>query len=384
MNAAVVVAGIHDRWDEPQLVARRLAGALAHRGRVSILVGGRRVDARREGMFDVFEYPCAPPDDARAVLLGRALAAAGTITKRGGPGQSVRRLEEEYFLALGEYAPGLVARVSEGEFDLVVFVGATSGHFVFGSRVVPPTVPMFVAPLPRSRQVLQLATVREALLHADTLLFTTSSEARDVEEAIPEVTSVRRSVVGTVVRTNELATQAFPNAFPDEPVVVVVADWLKVRDWPLWARWAGMANRELSQRGQVRAIGPGAARLPRGFAGESSASRIDLWRWMSHAVAVVDPMPYSCVGIPALEALSFGVSLLAPADSGATRAHAEDSNGGLWFRTYDEFVRSVDHLLDHPSQRAALGRNGQRYADTGFSDTKGFVDGVLDAVARPA
>lgn len=378
MRMAVVASGIHDRWDEPQLTARRIAGALAHEGRVSLFIAGDRTSSSAEGMFDVHRHAAVPPNHERGTLLGRALA--GASTERRAIGHGVRRLEEEYFLARGEYAPGLVAQLGSETFDLVVLVGLSSGHATFAARVIAPKTHCLVAPVPTDRASLRLSLVHETLARADAVLMTSEVEAQDVEHAFPGAIG-KSTMVGTVVRTNELATQALPAAYPDEPTVVVAADWERVEDCSRWARWGVMLNDDLRGRAQVRAIGPSANRLPGAFAGASAPSRIDLWRWMSHALAVVDPTGYRAIGFPTLEAMSFGVPVLGSAEAGATRFHAETSNGGLWFRTYEELRGCIEYLLVDDRAWSAMGSRGKYYAEDRFASTESFVAAVLKATA---
>lgn len=49
------------------------------------------------------------------------------------------------------------------------------------------------------------------------------------------------------------------------------------------------------------------------------------------------------------------------AECHVTRYHCEESNGGLWFKTYAEFEEVLDRLLDGSELRDAMGLSGQRY-----------------------
>lgn len=367
MRVAVVAPGVHDRWDEVHVVARRLAGALAHEAEVSVLVPGAERATATEGLLAVETFEAMPGDAARARVLRVAVSAAGA---------AVASWEDELFTAEGAWSPALVEHVCESSWDVVVLVGATRGVASFCARALPGDVPVVVASVVDDPARLSFAGVRRVLDRADVVVTFSESERSVVERAVGG--GVRR--LGFVVRTNEIAAQSVPIAFPRVPVVTVTTDWSRLADRPRWLRWSTLLQRDVGARVDVRAVGPAANRVPPPLAGESSPSRIDSWRWISHSLAVVDPAPYCSVGIPALEALTFGVPVIVPAGSGASVEHADRGNCGLWYRGYDELRACIELLLDEPQTRAALGRSGRAYEEEGFGDTKRFVADVLDAV----
>lgn len=382
MRVAVVGPGISDRWDEAQLTARRVAGALAHHGRVTILVPGTAPRMWSEGLFDIHQHASVPGNPHRAFMLEHALHGGTGGRRAEFVPPTRRRLEEELFLARGEYAPGMVEELTREAFDVVVFAGVT-GHTAFCSRSLPERSAAFLAAVPQDRRPLHLGLVTDACARADAILVTTEVERELLCSALPSMAS-RVRPIGFIVRTNELAAQARPNAFPDRAPVVVVADWDDVSDRDEWVRWATMIENDLDGAVQLRALGPGANRVAPPLAGESGPSRIDLWRWTSHALAAVDPLGYANISVPSLEALCYGTPLIAPASGGAARHHAEVGNCGLWYRSYDEFRGCVELLLGDDDLRSSLARNGRHYVDSSFGDTDLFVKGVLEATQLPA
>ena len=106
--------------------------------------------------------------------------------------------------------------------------------------------------------------------------------------------------------------------------------------------------------------------------------RADLWRWMSRALAVLDPEPGRSLGRDVLEALLYGVPVLARADGGAAREHAEAGHGGLWYRNYDELELAISRL-DTDGIGATLGRQGRDYALREYGDPEGFQKRVVEA-----
>jgi glycosyltransferase involved in cell wall biosynthesis len=62
-----------------------------------------------------------------------------------------------------------------------------------------------------------------------------------------------------------------------------------------------------------------------------------------------------------MESWLAGRPALVHADCAVTRGHVERAKGGLWFRTYDEFVGVIEWLRGNAALAAQMGQNGRRY-----------------------
>ncbi len=98
---------------------------------------------------------------------------------------------------------------------------------------------------------------------------------------------------------------------------------------------------------------------------------------MAGASALICPSPYESLSITLLEAMSHGTPVLASSRSDVLVDHCEKSNAGLFYGSAEEFTESVRLLVRNEPMRRALGRNGLRYALTGFS-----WESVLERLVR--
>ena len=87
---------------------------------------------------------------------------------------------------------------------------------------------------------------------------------------------------------------------------------------------------------------------------------------LAAADIVVASSPFESLGIAALEALLHERPLLVNGRSPVLVGHCQRSNGGLWYRDYDEFHEAVSTLLAGAGLRRALGMNGRRYVQQRF------------------
>lgn len=79
------------------------------------------------------------------------------------------------------------------------------------------------------------------------------------------------------------------------------------------------------------------------------------------AEVMVVPSRFESLSIVSLEALSVGTPLLVNGASDVLREHCIRSNGGLYYRSYQEFATALTLLLQHDALRQRLGGQGTDY-----------------------
>lgn len=88
---------------------------------------------------------------------------------------------------------------------------------------------------------------------------------------------------------------------------------------------------------------------------------------LAGATAFVHPSVNESFGIVLLESWLARTPALVHAKSAVLRWQCEQSDGGLWFRTYPEFEEALNLLLDHTELRDAMGESGRRYVVDKYS-----------------
>lgn len=106
------------------------------------------------------------------------------------------------------------------------------------------------------------------------------------------------------------------------------------------------------------------------------ATRMDLWRLMSHASVIVDLSPGLLIGRECVESLRFGVPIVAP--EGSTGARLAAAGGGLWYRDVAEMLECVEAAMD-PSIGKVLAAQGRTAVEGWYGSPERFVE-RLDAV----
>ena len=93
----------------------------------------------------------------------------------------------------------------------------------------------------------------------------------------------------------------------------------------------------------------------------------DKFAAMAGAELFIMPSMFESFSIASLEAWACRTPLLANALGPVVRGHCVRSNGGLYYKGYDEFADCLSLLLNDGSLRTKLGRNGHAYVQDNYA-----------------
>lgn len=83
---------------------------------------------------------------------------------------------------------------------------------------------------------------------------------------------------------------------------------------------------------------------------------------MAASVVVCQPSDRESFSIVLMEGWMCGAPSLVNGNCEVTRERCRASGGGLFFRSYPEFAESLEYLIEHPEERAAMAESGRQYA----------------------
>jgi len=84
---------------------------------------------------------------------------------------------------------------------------------------------------------------------------------------------------------------------------------------------------------------------------------------LSEAFLLVVPSPYESLSLVLLEGWNHGLPALVNGHCDVLKGQALRADGALYYRTYDEFARGIDFLLEHRHLAQQLGRQGLAYVE---------------------
>lgn len=387
-RVAVVTTQYGNWWNESEFALRRIAAAIATEAEVDVLhVGGPTASSRVDGALEVHRVPAAPFDQSRRWAFGAALFGPHGAHPDGAcrceselwpalASNVPRSVQEAVVVASAGASPLLLERLHTGGYDAVLFHGWSTAAFATSLAVLRDDVPVTLIAGSTFDPAFHLPIIREAMERVDVALALNDREAKAVGALVKSVAQV-----SVPLRVNELARRDPPPGFnPTNPTVVVAKDWNSELSGDELTDFSQRLVRDVTPHLRLRLVGPGAESLHWWVGVGGSASRTDCWRWMASADIVLDPSPHVTVGREVLEGMLFGTPVIVRADGDATREHAERSDGGLWYDTYDQLAACIDRLLGDTDLANELGENAARYARARTEDTGRFTKDVIEAV----
>jgi glycosyltransferase involved in cell wall biosynthesis len=383
VRIAVVASGYSDPWREDHLLARRISGALACSSDVDLLLpgGARRVE-EHDGAVRVLLFRSTPFEPRRRIAWRKAaLGIDPRDPLRLSPLARRRDLpafvENQLLNSEGGDAPELYNRLRSRRYDLTVFVGYHTPVTYNGVRALADDCRVVLVPASRDDSTAWLRIHDEIFERSERILVCTESERTWILERIGPEGASRVENAGFVVGVNSLGLKTEPPEYHGERYVIVVRNWYEQCNVDRFKAWASSIEEQFGPDLGVRFAGPGAEKLRYGLG--RTSSRLDIWRWVSRAVALLDPSPQTVVGREVLEAYLYGMPVVVHAHGGANREHAEQGDGGVWFRTNDELYGAVHALLDD-DVRMTLGQQGRSYAEDNFGDPDTYIKRVAAAL----
>jgi glycosyltransferase involved in cell wall biosynthesis len=343
-----------------------------------------------------FTHPTRNPSGQRARVplmhklrfLGRRwlrrLPSALVLQPRGEPDYDGRT----FLHRQGPYCPDLFEhlRTSADRYDAVIFFAAlyapaALGILAWGRRSV-------LVPLLHDEKAMYLPVFHQVFRAAGAILFNTTSERRLAARLYGLDTS---HMVVAGVGIDAEAPSAQQQAEVRRKYAIETAYMIYVgridrakgcRELlDAFAAWAAdePAARLVLVGQAVMRIEPDPRIVLTGFVAEDERDAL-----IAGAAALVIPSRYESLSLVTLEAMKFGVPVIANAACDVLEEHIRESGAGLAYHGTRELVEAMHHMLAlGADERARLGAAGQRYVHDRYTWPR-VIQQVSDAVYRVA
>jgi glycosyltransferase involved in cell wall biosynthesis len=96
-------------------------------------------------------------------------------------------------------------------------------------------------------------------------------------------------------------------------------------------------------------------------------SRQDKYDAYAAATVLCQPSVNESFSIVIMESWLCETPVLVHSDCAVTRDHCVKSNGGLFFKNYNEFEECIDYYISNPKIREAMAENGKKYVEKNYS-----------------
>ena len=321
-------------------------------------------------------FPAGESRDGRvrvirfAVRQPRNLHAFADLSDYVFDGTAPREAQEAWFRANGPEVPGLLDHLRQHgcSYDLVLFWTYRYYPSFFGVPIVKERAVLL--PTAEEDRAIDLDVLAEFFIQPSGYLFLTPEEQTlvtsraagelpastvigmgldaptsldpDADLLAPPAMRIPSNYVlylGRVDRNKGCHTlidhfSAYVDAFPADEVTLVLA---------------GPAKMRVPEHPRIKALG---------------YVRDDLrLALLAHARVLVVPSPYESLSIALLEGWNHGVPAIVNARCAVLQGQVRRANGGLPYRSRDEFCEAMSYLHSHPEERRAIGEQGRAYVD---------------------
>jgi len=96
-------------------------------------------------------------------------------------------------------------------------------------------------------------------------------------------------------------------------------------------------------------------------------SEAEKFQLLSNAKVFIMPSENESLSISTLEAMRVGTPVLVNANSTVLKSHIEISNAGLYYYKQEDFIETLNTLVNNPGMAGAMGRNGEAYVDANYN-----------------
>jgi len=273
----------------------------------------------------------------------------------------------------GGYTQALLARIDEiaDSVDVFLFTQYLYGPTVFGALLHPGR--SLVMPLLHDEPTARFACVGEVLSSVAGLVFNTAAE-RDLAARLWGPLPPNRVVGAGFDIPPPPNVAAFRRRHRLQGELVAYAGRREMaKNFPLVAESVTAYNLALSADGRVTllALGGGNIDLPRrarehvvdlGF-----LSQEEKLAALASSLVVANLSRFESLSFVIMEAWSVGVPVIVHADCAVTRRACEESGGGLWIRSVEEFAGALDRLRADRDLRDRMGQAGRRFVAERYS-----------------
>jgi hypothetical protein len=368
--------------DERYFAARAVAGAIATAAEVTVLHllsgdtspgGGGAWEGRerRDGAFRLVRMTASAPRPVEEAVVLAALQAGG------GPGRLPAIAGPHLHALAGGASDQIATQIGATEPDVLVIAGLSQAWPASILDSLPRRPLVVTLPLMGDDPRISLDGYR-GLVDAADLVFAISDAERSgiaalepgpgtrrVPEVVPLPLPMPVNLASASYRAAGLSNfdnyavflRGFPNGTVESPVV---PDYTRIR-----AGGGGIGIADLTHKqwrvfddafDYVIPVGP---------------SRVNLWRLISHAVALVDIRPGGVIGREAIESLLIGTPVLLPVTS-PSRFVVDESGGGYVFAGEDVLIDGLVRLTSGAG-RSDVARRGREWAERVHRDQGRFV-----------
>jgi len=338
-------------------------------------------DYYKEGVYQVNHIPVR-----RFSVRNRDTALFDSINYKLMQNQKISLHEEEIFIHEMINSDNLYTYIREHglDYDFFLFIPYMFGTTYYGSQIHPEK--SILIPCLHDESYAYLSIYKNMFKQVTALIFLSEPE-KNVANRLYQP-KCRQIVLGGGIDTAfSFNTERFRKKYKIfEPFILYAGRKDSGKNVPLLLDFFTRFKQDNQSNLKLVLIGSGNLCIPSEYGEDvidlGFVSHQDKYDAYAAATLLCQPSINESFSIVIMESWLCGTPVLVHADCAVTKDHCVKSNGGLFFRNYDEFKECLNYYLDNPKIRSIMAENGNVYVKDNYSwdrnvrEYKHFLSGI--------
>lgn len=265
----------------------------------------------------------------------------------------------------GPFCPDLIKYIINHKYDYDLFLFFTYRYYPSFYGIKEVAQKSIICPFAENDPALNLSTTQDIFNNVKGIIYSTPEEQKLINSKIKIDNNVLSSIIGCGIN--------IPNKIMNENNCEKYILYLGRIEgskgcYELFDYYLKIINENESYMPDLLLAGHDAIPIPQhkkikyiGFISEQ-----EKYTLLQKAEFLIMPSMYESFSLVTLESLACGTPVLVNGACEVLKGHCLRSNGGLWYRNYNEFKACFNYLLKQPLNKK-MGNNGLKYIKETYS-----------------
>jgi glycosyltransferase involved in cell wall biosynthesis len=255
------------------------------------------------------------------------------------------------------------------DFDFFIFIPYMFGTTYFGTKIYPEK--SILIPCLHDESYARMAIYKPMFENVKGIIYLSNPE-KDIANRLFDLKNAQEILGGGIDTNISFNAERFKEKFkieddfilyagrrePGKNVSLLIDYFCRYKNnnpWPL----------------KLILIGSGEVNIPPNHQSDiidlGFVSRQDKYDAYAAATVLCQPSVNESFSIVIMESWLCETPVLVHADCAVTKEHCVKSNGGLFFKNYEEFEECVNYYISNPKIRSEMADNGKKYVEKNYS-----------------
>lgn len=259
---------------------------------------------------------------------------------------------------------------NKSKYDYFIFIPYMFGTTYFGSNIYPEKSILITCLHDEGYAYMNI--YRKMFRDVKGLIFLSRPE-QDLAKKMFDIRNKKQSVVGVGIDTNiKYNAENFKAKYGIEDKFILYAGRRELgKNVPLLVDYFVNYKQNCDNDLKLVLIGSGEVKIPRKFEKDiidlGFIPKQDKYDAYAGSAMLCQPSVHESFSIVIMESWLCGRPVLVHSECEVTKDHCITSNGGLYFKDYDEFQECVNFLIYNDAISKQLGANGRKYVLKNYS-----------------